>query len=310
MSTDLRKIGSVFRQGPNKLVFNSVGALHGIQVYTYQHQSKRLTISDIYQGQRLFKSRAYLVTQPLPNVYNPFNVLDKRLHRVKRQIIGQGVNERSMRQFEPTMAQHIDIFLQRLVETCQGEEIAVDMTGRCKYLGLDIIAELGFGTTLNLQSDDKRRFIVKGMETSNFRSNLYIQFPLLKRIGMEIALFPFIFTRQLKYYRLLKHLIVARRSEAKHERNDLYSFVVDIKDPETGEGMRLRDIWSEAAFFMPAGTYVNPRLIESNAIDNTGTLRPRHHCQGSHGSVLLPLPISILLRSSRRGDPHNFQRRL
>ncbi|KAJ4350312.1 uncharacterized protein N0V89_008933 [Didymosphaeria variabile] len=55
------------------------------------------------------------------------------------------------------------------------------------------------------------------------------------------------------YYKKVRDFIVARRAEGKHARRDLYSFVVDIKDPETGEGLRLRDIWSEAAFFVPAG---------------------------------------------------------
>ncbi|KAI9694328.1 MAG: hypothetical protein M1820_009017 [Bogoriella megaspora] len=208
---------------------------------------------DIYQSERLIKSRAYLVTQPLPDVYNLFNVLDKRLHRVKRRIIGQGVNERSMREFEPLMLGHIDTFVRQLVKSCKDETAIVDMTNRCTYLGLDVIGQLGFGTALDLQTSSKNRFMVAGLETSNFRSNLYIQFPLLKKIGMEVLLYPFILTSQMKYYKMLRDLIIARRSEEKHARKDLYSFVADIKDPETGEGMRLRDIWSEAAFFIPAG---------------------------------------------------------
>ncbi|KAF1955978.1 cytochrome P450 [Byssothecium circinans] len=232
-----QEYGPVYRHGPNKVVFNSVKALH-----------------DIYQNERLFKSRAYLVTQPFPDVYNLFNVLDKRLHRVKRRIIGQGVNERSMREFEPLMMEHVDTFVRELAKSCKDNKAnVVDMTERCKYLGLDVIGQLGFGAAFNLQTSTENRFMVAGLETSNFRTNLYIQFPLLKKIGMEVALYPFILTSQMRYYKMLRDLIVARRSEGKHDKKDLYSFVVDIKDPETGEGMRLRDIWSEAAFFMPAG---------------------------------------------------------
>ncbi|KAF2826296.1 para-aminobenzoate synthase [Ophiobolus disseminans] len=198
------KYGTVFRQGPNRLGFNSSQALH-----------------DIYQDERLFKSRAYLVSQPLPDTYNLFNVIDESLHRRKRRLIGQGT--------------------------------AVNMGDRCKWLGLDIIGSLGFGTNLNLQESRKNRFIVHGLETSNFRINLYIQFPLLKKIGMEPILFPYIATSQMKYYKTLRDLIVARRKEDKHARKDLYSFVADLKDSETGEKTRLRDLWTEAAFFIPAG---------------------------------------------------------
>lgn len=230
------KYGPVYRQGPNKLVFNSARALH-----------------DIYHNERLFKSRAYLVTQPFPDVYNLFNVIDKRLHRVKRRLVGQGVNDRAMREFEPLMLSHIDTFVKELAKSCRDEDTVFDMTDRCRYLGFDIIGQLGFGTALELQTSTKNHFMISGMDTSNFRTNLYIQFPMLKRTGMELLLYPFILTSQMAYYRKLRDLIVARRAEGKHARKDLYSFVIDIKDPETGEGMRLRDIWSEAAFFMPAG---------------------------------------------------------
>jgi len=158
-----------------------------------------------------------------------------------------------MREFEPLMIHHIDTFVRKLAKSCKDPTNVVDMTEHCKYLGLDVIGQLGFGTALDLQNSAKYRFMLAGLEMSNFRTNLYIQFPLLKRIGMEIALYPFIMTSQMRYYKLLRDLIIERRLEGKHARKDLYSFVVDIKDSETGEGMRLRDIWSESAFFIPAG---------------------------------------------------------
>ena len=220
------------------------------------HSFANECIKEIYHNERLLKSRAYLVTQPFPDVFNLFNVIDKRLHRVKRRLVGQGINNRAMREFEPLMLAHIDTFVKELAKTCNtGTSNIVNMTDRCRYLGFDIIGQLGFGTALDLQTSTKNRFMIKGMDTSNFRSNLYMQFPLLKKIGMEIFLYPFILTSQMAYYMKLRDLITARRAEGKHARKDLYSFVVDIKDPETGEAMRLRDIWSEAAFFMPAGTY-------------------------------------------------------
>ena len=185
-------------------------------------------------------------------MFNLFNVIDKKLHRVKRRLVGQGINDRAMKEFEPLMLAHIDTFVKRLAESSDGETI-VDMTDRCRYLGFDIIGQLGFGTALDLQTSTRNRFMLAGMDTSNFRSNLYMQFPLLKKVGLELLLYPFILTSQMAYYKKLRDLIVARRAEGKHARKDLYSFVVDAKDPETGQGMRLRDIWSEAAFFMPAG---------------------------------------------------------
>ena len=136
-------------------------------------------MEDIYQNERLFKSQAYLVSQPLPDTYNLFNVIDKDLHRKKRRLIGQGVNEKAMREFEPVMNTHINTFVRELVNASKSPATVVDMTERCKWLGIDIIGELGSGTNLELQTDKKNRFMVDGLEMSNFRTNLYIQFPLL-----------------------------------------------------------------------------------------------------------------------------------
>jgi cytochrome P450 len=230
-----------------------------------------LIVLDIYQSDRFFKSRAYLVSQPLPDTYNLFNVIDKGLHRTKRRLIGQGVNEKAMRDFEPLMAKHVDTFVRGLAQFTGSQSTPVDMTERCRWLGLDVIGELGFGTNLNLQEDSKNRFMVRGLETSNFRINLYIQYPLLKKCGMELLLFPYIATSQMKYYKMLRELIISRRNEDKHARKDLYSFVVDLKDPETGEGMRLRDIWTEAAFFMPAGT--RPFLLSPSSCHHNSSYR-------------------------------------
>jgi cytochrome P450 len=219
---------------------------------------------DIYNNERLFKSPAYLISQPHPDTYNLFNVIDKSLHRAKRRLIGQGINEKAMREFEPVMVSHIDTFVKELAMSCEKHNTLVDMTDRCRRLGLDVIGELGFGTNLKLQTEEKNRFMIDGLETSNFRINLYVQFPLLKRIGMELLLFPYIATSQMKYYKMLRELIVARRNEDKHARKDLYSFVIDLRDSETGQGMRLRDIWTEAAFFMPAGIYTSIRFMSKD----------------------------------------------
>lgn len=132
------------------------------------------------------------------------------------------------------MTAHVNIFVMELAESCERPGTAVYMTERCRWLSLDVIGELGFGTSLKLQKDKKNRFMVGGLETSNFRINLYIQFPLLKKVSMELLLFLYIATNQMKYYKMLRELVVARRKEDKHARKDLYSFVVGLKDPETG----------------------------------------------------------------------------
>ncbi|KAH7069582.1 cytochrome P450 [Paraphoma chrysanthemicola] len=223
------------RHGPNKVVFNSAKALH-----------------EIYQNERILKSEAYAVTQIAPNIFNLFNVSDRNIHRTKRRIVGQGLSDRATRQFEPVMLQQVNTFLTKLLNASK-ESKPVDMSDACKLLGFDVSVELGFGYNLQLQSSEVNRWIVNAISTNNWRINVYIQWPSLKKLNLEKLLLPILLPKVLRYHRLVKTMVKARRQEEIHARPDLFSSVSDYTDPETGQRLSSRELWSEATFLIPAG---------------------------------------------------------
>ncbi|KAF2009360.1 cytochrome P450, partial [Aaosphaeria arxii CBS 175.79] len=244
--SDHQRYGSVIRQGPNKLVFASAKAMH-----------------DILQNDRLPKSRAYLVTQASPTVFNLFNVIDKRQHRTKRRIIGQGLNERAMRRFEPVMAEHIETFLDQLGKASDTNE-KLNMTQRCCWLGLDISGEIGFGHSFELQTNEKNRWMPGGISTSNRRLNVYLQSPVLKDIGWERLFLPIILPKVMRFHYMVRDMIRARLKEDTHSRPDLLSAIHDFKDPETGSIMSRRELWSESTFLIPAAGDTTASLLAAS----------------------------------------------
>jgi len=237
MSLSDAGLGSVFRQGPNRLVFDSIAALR-----------------DIYQNDSVHKAHVYLVTQnDDKTVYSIFNAIDKRIHATKRRIIGPSLSERYLRRFEPTMLTHINTFLQELLKSAQAGEI-VDMTPRCKYLGVDIAGHFSFGSSFDMQTKEDNRFIVNGMEAGTYRSNVYMQYPLVQFLGVELLLLPALYAIRNNYGAVLQKIMKQRLDVGKHTKDDLFSFVVDTTDPETGTKITLPELWSEAEFFLPAGT--------------------------------------------------------
>lgn len=61
------------------------------------------------------------------------------------------------------------------------------------------------------------------------------------------------------------HSLVARRLEmGKHAKDDLFSFVIDEKDPETGDGMTEMELFVESEIYLIADQYkpvfANPEL--------------------------------------------------
>ncbi|XDG04433.1 hypothetical protein ABKA04_004048 [Annulohypoxylon sp. FPYF3050] len=145
MQRDHQKYGSVIRYGPNKLIFNSARAVH-----------------DIYDNDdKVVKSHVYCAIMQAPGVYNIFTVIDKPSHRVKRKIVGQAINDRSMRTFEPTMLEQIDLFLKTVLASSK-ESRPINLTEHIGYLACDIIALLSLGFPLRLQTDPEYRWMVDG----------------------------------------------------------------------------------------------------------------------------------------------------
>ncbi|KAI1858056.1 uncharacterized protein JN550_012878 [Neoarthrinium moseri] len=235
------KYGSVMRHGPNKLVFNTVQALH-----------------DIYGNERFIKSHIYNATTQTPGVYNTFNVIDKDAHRSKLKIVGKVVNERGMRFFEPTMQEQINIFLRTLGESSSESSASpVNMTDNIRNLACDIIGLLAFGYPLELQTTATNHFMVKGMALANWLVNTRMQWFRIQQSRINDLLILLDTGVREQYKRLLERMIKGRLSEDKHIRHDLYSIASEANEDlaNPGGSIRLSDIWAEAAAFFPAGAF-------------------------------------------------------
>ncbi|KAI1078585.1 benzoate 4-monooxygenase cytochrome P450 [Whalleya microplaca] len=240
------KYGPVLRQGPNKLVFNSATALN-----------------DIYLNDRVSKSHCYQAGNFTPGAWSTFNAIDKNVHRRKRKLVGQAVTERSMRMFEPTMTEQIDIFLEQLLKACQESHQTINMTEICKKLTIDVIGHLAFGYPLNLQSDPIHQYLVQALAIASYRMNVYMQFPLLRKLQMEI-LFYFLAVLQGKsFMKTLTKMIKFRLAEDKHAKPDLYSMMVDSLHAPDGDRITLQEIWTEAISFFPAGADTTSAAISA-----------------------------------------------
>ncbi|XXH03795.1 hypothetical protein Hte_010201 [Hypoxylon texense] len=148
------KYGPVIRHGPNKLLFNTVTALH-----------------EIYDTERLVKSHVYDSIQLAPDVYSLFSVVDRKVHRTKLRVVGQAINERGMRVFEPTMAQQVDLFV-KLLFVSSKSSTPVNLSERVGYFACDIVSLLSLGYPLNLQTDPTNRFMIQGMFRANYFGNI------------------------------------------------------------------------------------------------------------------------------------------
>lgn len=111
------------------------------------------------------------MTQPRPDQFNVFNSRNKAIHSRKRRLIGQALSEHSLRKFEPTLIDQVDLFITNLLRA-PGPSRAVNMTPSCRYLALDTIGQLGFGYDLKLQANEQHHFLTDAIISTNFKFNL------------------------------------------------------------------------------------------------------------------------------------------
>lgn len=184
------------------------------------------------------------------------------MHRRKRKVISQGLSEQAMRSFEPTMLRHVDVFLKGLMQSTRvgdggsGNEWStpIDMTDRCKHLGYDIMGEFGFGRSFEMQTKSENHFILDAIAANILRAGVFQQFPALAKFGLVMPLlYPKVVRLRQKFMQVTTDLVETRLSADKNSQHDLFSFIVDAKDPETGQGFSNKEIWAESRLLLIAG---------------------------------------------------------
>ncbi|KAI1101092.1 cytochrome P450 [Jackrogersella minutella] len=227
------KYGAVVRQGPNKLIFNSIKALQ-----------------DIYKNDRTTKPKAYIALGPGLTIPTTLTAIDHQVHRSRRQLVGQVVSKRFMRIFEPTMIDQVDLFTRQILVSAQ-KSISVNITERARYLGLNLAGFLAFGYDLRLQTSEENRFMLSMLEAGAFWSAIFLHWPNSRRFRLGLVTVKIFRQLRGKYLSVVEKMITSRTKQDKDAQQDLYSILADALDFETG-GLRQSELWAEANLFLPA----------------------------------------------------------
>ncbi|KAL9619804.1 MAG: hypothetical protein Q9160_005640 [Pyrenula sp. 1 TL-2023] len=203
---------------------------------------------------------------------NTHTAIDKGVHRRKRKLVSQAFSEQALRRFEPVILEQVTIFLNHLSEAVGqstsnigGEDeplkggqkswsSPIDLGIRFKYLTVDVLGEFGFGQSLDLQTSPKNRFFIDAVDAASFRGGIYAQYAKLRKYGFDLIILPLKKGLWSRFIRLNVELVTARLKNPKAEKTDLFSFLADAKDPESGEGTSPEELFAESALFTIAGT--------------------------------------------------------
>lgn len=115
------------------------------------------------------------------------------------------------------------------------------------------MGEFGFGRAFRMLKDPENRFIIHGIAASNVRTAIYAQYPQLAKFKLEKILYPNGTRIRQKFLNVTREFAETRTMLNKNHKRDLFSFVVEAKDPETKQGFSLEELWSESKFLIVAG---------------------------------------------------------
>ena len=121
------------------------------------------------------------------------------------------------------------------------------------------MAELVFGRAFSMLKLVENRFVVELIKLATFRAGVCLQMPGLANWNIDKLFMPKI--RKIRdQYITVSRSMALQRMKIKQERRDLFSHLLDAKDPETGKGFTLDELWGEATMLTVAGGYISSQL--------------------------------------------------
>ena len=114
------------------------------------------------------------------------------------------------------------------------------------------MAELVFGKAFNMLDVVDHRFIIDLIQLAAFRVGVCLQMPMLAIWNVDKVLSPFVRKQRDQYVKVSKEMAVGRMN-MESTRKDLFSYILAAKDPQTGKGFSIDEIWGEATLLIVAG---------------------------------------------------------
>lgn len=121
------------------------------------------------------------------------------------------------------------------------------------HLTFDTMTSLTFGIDYRTMETSEFRFVMHAIEKSNVRLAALWQMPSLTFGGIDRRLLPESDRAAKEFVVFLRSLMKIRLGEDKASNNDIFSFLQQCKDLDTGEGLTLRELSTETATFVVAG---------------------------------------------------------
>ncbi|KAK5085292.1 hypothetical protein LTR05_004573 [Lithohypha guttulata] len=228
-----QRYGPIVRIDPSSLSFASPAALRTI------YQSSR--------AQNPLRKSDYHKTVDAPaGAYSTHTEISRRKHAFRRRVLDHAFSEASMRPAEEFVLENIRTFCKLLGPESDGEGLEWsrprNMSECCTNFAYDVMGDLVFGKRFDWSSELLYWFIVRPILCSP---------TLMKWVGGQFAQDEHEFVAYASA--CVKDRISKEHESDKVVRKDMMYFILNAKDPVTGQFFTNQDLDAESSLLITAG---------------------------------------------------------
>lgn len=97
------------------------------------------------------------------------------------------------------------------------------------------------------------RYAMHAIEDSNVRLGVLLQAPELSIGNLDSKLFPKAVSGRSRFVKFIRMVLAKRLASPKAHSKDIFSFLQDCTDPDTGKSLTVAELSTETATFIVAG---------------------------------------------------------
>ncbi|KAI8948613.1 isotrichodermin C-15 hydroxylase [Xylaria longipes] len=235
------RYGKIVRFGPNSLSFNSNSALKDI--YGFKANVRKAEFYDAF-------------AHPVPNTHN---TRDKNVHARKRRVLSQAFSDSAMKEMERYILANVRSFCEQIglsaSDDRKGWTVPKNMADWCNYLAMDILGDLSFGKAFHMLEQPDNRYALELVSLATTRHLICGTMRLVEKLSLDKVLFRKIAAGRAKYMAYSKAQLTERTKLGDDtDRRDFFYHLLKARDPETGQGFAMSELWGESNLLIIAGS--------------------------------------------------------
>ncbi|KAI0475694.1 isotrichodermin C-15 hydroxylase [Xylariaceae sp. FL0804] len=247
--------GNVVRFGPNSVSFNSSAALRDI--YGFKSNVRKAAFYDAF-------------AHPVPNTHN---TRDKATHARKRRVLSQAFSDGAIKGMERYILANVRAFCEQIGPSSseqgrggdgvvgdgegdrKGWSLPRNMADWCNYLAMDILGDLCFGKAFHMLEQPDNRYALELVSLATTRHLICGTMRIVEKLGLDKVLFRHIAAGRARYMVYSRGQLADRtRLGDDTDRRDFFYHLLRARDPETGQGFAIPELWAESNLLIIAGS--------------------------------------------------------